>query len=143
MSGTLEPSYELFIGGTSFPSSTGEHQTLLDPSNNRPLASVARGGAEDARHAMEVAQAAFEASWWATDEGGRRSRALYRLAQKVEERLEELARLETLNMGKTLKESKGDIAFVVRTLEYASGSRTRSRGRPITGPGRAARPDPA
>lgn len=135
MSGTVEPSYELFIGGASSPASSGEHQTLLDPSNNRPIASVALGRAEDARHAMEAAQAAFDASWWATDDGARRAKVLHRLAQKVEERLEEFARLETLSMGKTLKESRGDIAFVVRTLEYAGGLADKIQGETIPVPG--------
>jgi aldehyde dehydrogenase (NAD+) len=135
MSATIEPSYELYIGGASVPASSGAHQTLLDPSNNRPLASVAQGRASDARHAMEVAQAAFDSSWWASDDGSRRSKTLQRLAQKIEERLDEFARLETLNMGKTLKESRGDIGFVVRTLEYAAGLADKIQGETIPVPG--------
>ncbi|MCI4357428.1 MAG: aldehyde dehydrogenase family protein [Thermoplasmata archaeon] len=135
MTEAVEPSYELFIGGASIPSSSGERQTLIDPANNRPLAAVARGHADDARHAMEVAQAAFEASWWASDDGARRGKTLFRLAQKLEERLEEFARLETLNMGKTLRESRGDVGFVVRTLEYAAGLADKIQGETIPVPG--------
>ncbi|HEV2519939.1 MAG TPA: aldehyde dehydrogenase family protein [Thermoplasmata archaeon] len=135
MAGSTPPTYDQFIGGAPVPAASGDRQTLLDPANNRPIAAVSVAGPDDARHAMEAAQAAYEASWWATDDGSRRGKVLYRLAQKIEERLEEFARLETLNVGKTLKESRGDIGFVVRTLEYAAGLADKVQGETIPVPG--------
>ncbi|MCI4368254.1 MAG: aldehyde dehydrogenase family protein, partial [Thermoplasmata archaeon] len=52
-----------------------------------------------------------------------------------ETQLEEFARLETLNQGKTIREARGDIGFVVRTLEYASGLADKIQGETIPVPG--------
>jgi acyl-CoA reductase-like NAD-dependent aldehyde dehydrogenase len=135
MSTVLERPFELFIGGRETPGESEEHQTLLDPATNRPLATTALARADDATHAMEVAQRAFEESGWASDDGARRTKTLFRIAQRLEERLDEFARLETLNMGKTLKESRGDLAFVVRTVEYVAGLADKVQGETIAVPG--------
>ncbi len=135
MAATSEGKFELFIGGAEIPASSGEHQTLLDPATNRPFAETAQGSATDARHAIEAAEKAFGSGWWANDDGSRRGKVLWRLAQKLEERTEEFARLETLSMGKTIKESRGDMGFVVRTLEYAAGLADKVQGETIPVPG--------
>jgi acyl-CoA reductase-like NAD-dependent aldehyde dehydrogenase len=127
--------YELFIGGQETPGSNGQRRTVLNPATNAPLASTAIAGREDARHAMEVADAAFRSSPWATDDGSRRAKAISRLATLLEQRAEEFALLETLNMGKTLRESRGDIGFIVRTLEYVAGLADKIQGETIPVPG--------
>jgi len=135
MSGTLERPFDFVIGGAETPGARGERAPVKNPASNAELAQVAVGHADDARHAMEVAQTAFESSWWASDDGGRRAKALVKLAGLLESRLEEFARLETLNMGKTLKESRGDMAFVVRTIEYVAGLADKVQGETISVPG--------
>src|SRR5438309_4118745 len=135
MSASIEGPFELFIGGKETPGARGDRRTLLDPATNSPLASTAVGGPDDARRAMEEAEKAFRSSGWATDDGSRRSKALVRLAQLLEQQLEAFARLETLNMGKPLRESRGDIGFVVRTLEYVSGLADKIQGETIPVPG--------
>jgi aldehyde dehydrogenase (NAD+) len=127
--------YGLYIGGQEIPGTRGETKKLLDPATNHPLAETAIASGEDARHAMEVAETAFRSTNWASDDGSRRARALYRLAQLLEQNLEAFARLETLNMGKTLKESRGDIGFTVRTLEYFAGLADKVQGETIPVPG--------
>ncbi len=123
--------YGLIVGGEERPGAGGRTRTLLDPSDNRPLAEVTVGAAEDARHAMEVADRAFRESFWATDDGSRRSKALLRLAQILDAGTDEFARLETRNMGKTLREAKFDIGYVVRTLEYVAGLADKVEGETI------------
>ncbi|MCI4335942.1 MAG: aldehyde dehydrogenase family protein, partial [Thermoplasmata archaeon] len=108
MSTVVEPAYELFIGGKRTPGQ-GEKFTLLNPATNRPLTTASSGNGDDARHAMENAESAFRNSGWAGDDGSKRARALSRLAQLVEGQLDALAELESLNMGKTLREAKGDL----------------------------------
>jgi aldehyde dehydrogenase (NAD+) len=127
--------YGLFIGGQEIPGSRGERATLLNPANNHRLAETAIASVDDAHHAMEAADTAFMSSNWATDDGSRRARALYRLAQLLEQSQEEFARLETLNMGKPLKESRGDIGFIVRTFEYFAGLADKIQGETIPVPG--------
>jgi acyl-CoA reductase-like NAD-dependent aldehyde dehydrogenase len=133
--GSTPTEYGLFIGGASLPASRGERAPVLNPATNRPIATAPIGRADDARHAMEVAEGAFRNSGWADDDGGRRSRALYRLGRLLEERAESFAQLETTNMGKTLREAKGDVGYVVRTLEYVAGLADKIEGETIPVPG--------
>ena len=135
MSGVLEERYELFIGGRSTAPGSGGRRTLLNPATNAPLTSTAVGGPEDARRAMEVADAAFRSSGWASDDGSRRSKALTRLARLLEEGLERFAQAETLTMGKTIRESRADMGYVVRTLEYYAGLADKLQGETIPVPG--------
>lgn len=127
--------FELVIGGHEVPGTRGEHRPVLDPATNRPMAEAALGSREDAHHAMEAADRAFRESNWAGDDGARRGKALYRLATLLEGHSDTFARLETLNMGKPLRESRADIAYVVRTLEYFAGAADKVEGETIPVPG--------
>ena len=130
-----EGTYGLLIGGVESAAASGETVELLDPASNRPFARVALGAPDDATHAMEVAQRAYETSEWAQGDGAKRARALLRLAHLLEEQQEEFAALETRNMGKTLRESRIDIGFVVRTLEYVGGLADKIEGTTVPVPG--------
>ncbi len=135
MAASSDTRFELVIGGRETPGTRGEHRPVLDPATNRPTAEAAVGSRDDAREAMEVAEKAFRESNWAADDGARRGKALYRLAALLEARSEEFARLETRNMGKPLRESRGDISYVVRTLEYFAGAADKVEGETIPVPG--------
>ena len=135
MAATIDEKFEMFIGGRATPGSRGERRALLNPATNSPLVDSPVGNADDARHALEAADKAFRESFWATDDGSRRAKALYRLARTLEEQLEAFALLETLNMGKTLKESRSDIGYVVRTVEYCAGLADKVQGETIPVPG--------
>lgn len=135
MAAGAESRYGLLIGGEEVPAQRGATRTVLDPASNTPLAEVAAATAEDVRHAFEVAEGAFRESGWAADDGGRRAKALYRLARLLEDRSEAVALLETRNMGKTLKESRVDVGFVVRALEYVAGLADKLQGETIPVPG--------
>ena len=130
-----EGSYGLVIGGVEAGGTRGETTELLDPATNRPLARVVVGGSDDASHAMETALAAFEGSDWAGGDGARRARSLLRLAQLLEQQQEEFATLESRNMGKTLREARADVSYVVRTLEYVAGLADKVQGETIPVPG--------
>lgn len=135
MAATVEPAYDLYIGGKEVPGAKGERRTLLDPASNTPLADVAVGTRDDVRAAMETADKAFRESNWAQDDGARRAKALWKLAGLVEANAERFARLETLNMGKPLRESRGDMGYVVRTLEYFAGLADKVEGETVPVPG--------
>lgn len=135
MSAGVDPHFDLFIGGQSVPASRPEPKVLLNPADNRPLTTVADGTPDDAKHAMESAAKAFRESGWAGDDGARRGRTLWKLAKLLEEQAEGFALLETLNMGKTLKESRFDVGYVVRTLEYFAGLSDKLHGETIPVPG--------
>ncbi len=135
MAGAASSTYELVIGGREVAATGGERRPVVDPATNAPIAEVAVGSRDDARAAMEAAERAFRESNWAQDDGARRARALSKLAAKVEAAAESLARLETLNMGKPLRESRGDLGYVVRTVEYFAGLADKVEGETIPVPG--------
>jgi aldehyde dehydrogenase (NAD+) len=135
MASSLETPFPLIVGGRELPGTGGPARTLLDPATNQPFARAAVGSRDDARAALEAADRAFRESNWATDDGARRGKALLRLAGLLEGQLEMFARLETLSMGKPLRESRGDIGYVVRTLEYFAGLADKVEGETIPVPG--------
>ena len=134
MSAASPETYSLFVGGREIAGAAAP-RTLLDPATQEPLAVVHQAGREDARAAMETADRAFRAGGWAGDDGARRARALFRLAQLLEEAAPQIAELESRNQGKTLREATGDLLFAVRTLEYMAGLADKIEGRAIPVPG--------
>ncbi len=129
------PPFDLFIGGREVPATRGERGVVTDPATNSPVASTAIASRDDAHAAMESADRAFRESNWAADDGARRGRALQKLASLVEAQAESIARLETLQMGKPLRESRGDLGYIVRTLEYFAGLADKVEGETIPVPG--------
>jgi aldehyde dehydrogenase (NAD+) len=127
--------YEMLIGGREVPGARGERTPLTDPATGAPVASVALGSRDDAVAAMEAADRAFRESNWAADDGARRAKAIAKLAALLEAQSDAIARLETRNMGKPLRESKGDVGYVVRSLEYVSGLADKVEGETIPVPG--------
>ena len=127
--------HRLFIGGKWVEPSTGEYVQDLDPATNQPIAEIARAGADDARAAVEAAKAAFDHPDWRGMDPSKRGRLLYQLGQGVRDAFEEVARLESLDVGKPIREAKGDAAFVYKTLEYWAGMADKVQGETIPVPG--------
>jgi aldehyde dehydrogenase (NAD+) len=129
-----ESKFGLVIGGHETPGARAEYRPVLDPATNRPFAEAAVGSADDGKAALEAAEKAFRESWWATDDGGRRAKALLKLAAQLDEARASFALLETRSMGKTLREATGDIGYVVRTFEYVAGLADKVQGETIPVP---------
>jgi phenylacetaldehyde dehydrogenase len=114
------------IGGEHVPSRSGATFESIDPATAEPLASVARGTAEDVDAAVEAARAA-QPSWAAVDPY-ERGRTLQRIAALIEANADELARLEARDVGKPLREAERDIGLAVRTWTYYAGWPTKLTG---------------
>src|SRR3989454_1628746 len=127
--------HQLYIGGQWVEPSTGEHAPDLDPATNRPIAEIAVGGVEDGKAGVEAARAAFENPEWRGMDPSRRGRLLYHLGQLLRDRFEEIAKLESQDVGKPIREAKGDAAFVYKTLEYWAGMAGKIQGETIPVPG--------
>jgi len=125
----------LYIGGKSVPASSAAQMQVLDPATNRPIAAVASGTKEDVDAAVDAARKAFEAPAWRDLDPSKRGRLLWLLGQQVRDRFEELARLESLNVGKPLREAKGDIAYVYKLFEYYAGLADKIQGDTVPVPG--------
>jgi betaine-aldehyde dehydrogenase len=96
--------HQLFINGKFVDAAGGETQTTINPHDGSPIAEVSMAGKEDVDRAVAAAQAAFPA--WSRLSGSERGRILLRLADKIEENVEELARLESLDTGHPLRDSR-------------------------------------
>lgn len=125
----------LFIGGRSVPASGGDAIDVVDPATNRPFARAASGTREDVRAAVDAASSAFESAEWRDMDPSKRGRLLWLLGQKVRDRFDDLARLESQNVGKPLREAKGDLAYVYKLFEYYAGMADKIQGATIPVPG--------
>jgi aldehyde dehydrogenase (NAD+) len=126
--------FKMLVAGEWRESGSGGTRSVLDPSNNQVVAEVPRGTGQDAKAAIEAAKSAFASSEWRDMDSAKRGRILTKLTGLVRETSDELARLETLSEGKTLRESKGDVAWAARAFEYFAGLADKIEGETIPVP---------
>ena len=93
---------------------------VVNPATEEAIAEVPEATAEDADRAVEAARRAFPA--WRAVAPGDRVRLLRRLAAAVEEHGEELARLETQNVGKPIADSRGEVQMVADVFHFYAGA---------------------
>ncbi len=120
----------VFVGGAWRPSASGETLPLVDPSDGTLLAAIARGGAAEVDAAVAAAQDALDGAWGqacATDRG----RVLQRMAARVLEQADALARLEALDVGKPLRQGRADAVALARYLEFYGGAADKLMGQTI------------
>ena len=116
----IRPKYDNFIGGEWVPPVRGQYFTDPTPVTGRPLCEVARSTAEDVEKALDAAHAA-KAGWGKTSPT-ERSRVLNKIADRMEERLNVLAMVETLDNGKPIRETTAaDIPLAIDHFRYFAG----------------------
>src|SRR3989454_12757754 len=125
----------LYMGGRGVERSAGEYAADVAPATNRPFAEVSLGSAEDAKAAVEAARRAFENPEWRGIDPSKRGRLLFQLGQAVRDKFDELARVESQNVGKPIREAKGDIAYVYKLFGYYAGLADKIQGTTIPVPG--------
>jgi betaine-aldehyde dehydrogenase len=112
---------ELFIGGKWVAGGGEEVESIRNPATGKVIAMVPRGTAEDVERAVAAARKAYEETWIDTTPG-ERSKMLLDLADAVEENGEELARIESENVGKPLASTVSEeIPFIVDNLRFFAG----------------------
>src|ERR1700722_2992458 len=99
---------ELWINGKTRPASDGATYEVINPANGKPIASVSQGTADDVDAAVKAASAAYRGEWGRFGPSDRAA-ALRRLAEAIRANEEELALLETQNVGKPISSSRGEI----------------------------------
>jgi|KBSMisStaDraftv2_1062788.scaffolds.fasta_scaffold219629_1 acyl-CoA reductase-like NAD-dependent aldehyde dehydrogenase len=112
----------LLIDNAWVPAKSGKTFDTINPTTGRALASVAMGDAADVDDAVRCAQRAFEEGSWSRMGPGERSALLRRFASLMEEHLDELAELETLDNGLTVATSRGLIATGIEIMSYFAGA---------------------
>jgi gamma-glutamyl-gamma-aminobutyraldehyde dehydrogenase len=108
-----------FIAGRRVAAHSGETFDCISPLDGRVLTQVARGGAADIDAAVGAARAAFDDGLWAHKAPAQRKRVLLRFAEKLVAAKDELALLETLDMGKPVQHSLGvDVQSASRCIAW-------------------------
>jgi len=123
----MEIEHRLYIGGRFVPAEDGATLPSLNPHDNTPLADVSMAGKADIDKAVEAARAAFPK--WSRTAAAERGRLLLKLAERMEEHAEELARLETLDTGHPLRDTRAlDAPRTAATFRYFGGMADKFEG---------------
>jgi len=99
--------YPLFIGGRKVPALSGATFEVINPSNGEVCATVARAGLEDVNEAVRVARQTFESGTWSRVSHKERANIMFRIADMINKRAHELATLESMQSGGTLRRTMG------------------------------------
>jgi 1-pyrroline dehydrogenase len=120
-------SYENFVGGEWAGAVEGETMEVINPSTGETIAEVPRGTEADVGRAVEAAKKALPE--WLETTPQERSEALLKLADAIEENAEELAELESLNVGKPLPAARDEMPICADNLRFFAGAARILEGR--------------
>jgi len=127
--------YKSFIGGEWVDAASGATMDVINPATGDTIADVPSCAAEDVDRAVEAAKKALPA--WLDATPKERSELLHKLADVLEANAEELAQLESLNVGKPLMASRDEMPFSADNLRFFAGAARnlegKSAGEYITG----------
>ena len=122
--------YKNLIGGEWVESRSGRTFENQNPANTKDVIGIfSRSNQQDVNDAVEAAKKAFER--WRLTPAPRRGEIIYRCAQILQERKEDYAREMTREMGKILKETRGDVQEAIDTAFYMAGEGRRLDGRTV------------
>ena len=120
---------KLIINGEAVDAASGKTFTTVNPATEEPICEVAEAGPEDVDRAVKAARAAFDSGPWPKMKPAERQRLLWKWSELIEQHADEIARLETLDNGKPIFESRlVDIPMVVNTFQYFAGWATKIAG---------------
>jgi len=132
----LKEPKKLFIDGKFIEAQSGKTFQVFNPATGEVLANVAEGDSADIDLAVSAARRAFDHGPWRKLSPSQRARLIYQLADKIEERLEDFALLESLDNGKPLAVARvADVPMSIDNLRYMSGWATKILGDSISLPG--------
>ena len=115
----LQPVTQAFIGGRYVDALSGATFDNINPANGRVFSKVAAGDAPDIDAAVASARAAFDKGTWSDLAPAKRKRVLLKFAELILRHKEELALLETLDMGKPIRDSLAvDIPGAARCIQW-------------------------
>jgi (Z)-2-((N-methylformamido)methylene)-5-hydroxybutyrolactone dehydrogenase len=122
------PRYDHHIGGEWVAPSSGEYFESTNPATCTPLYSAARGDSADVDRAVRAARATFEDPRWRDLSQTRRGHLLRRLGDLIGEHADELARMETEDNGKLLREMRAQLATLPEYYFYYAGLADKIQG---------------
>ena len=127
---------KMVIGGQQVDAVDGQTFEVTNPATGKVIARAPLGGKADVDRAVESAQRAFDGPW-STWSASKRGRTLAKYADLVKRNVEELAQLETANVGKPITSSRGEVFAVSLVFEYYAGAANKVFGEtiPVSRPG--------
>jgi phenylacetaldehyde dehydrogenase len=124
--------HKMLINGKWVEAASGKTFDSFNPATGGVLARVAEGDREDINRAVKAARAAFETGRWSQLTPSERGRLIWKLADLLEDNLEEFAELESLDNGKPLKIARAaDVPLAVDLFRYMAGWATKVEGNTI------------
>ncbi len=134
MTDTLAPvkPARLIIGGKAVDAASGKTFTTVNPATEEPICAVAEAGVEDVDRAVQAARVAFDDGPWPRMRPAERQRILWTLGDLILAHADELGRLETLDNGKPIFESRQiDVPMVAGCFHYFSGWASKLTGETV------------
>lgn len=128
---TLPPEprrFDLFLDGRAAAGTSGAGIVRLSPGHGVPVSIYRAGTAEDVDAAVAAARRAFDHGDWPHAGGDARAAVLLRAAELIRENTEELALVETLESGKPISQSRGEVTNAAGIWAYAAGAARTLRG---------------
>ncbi len=128
---------KMLIDGEWVDSVSGRTFETINPATGEVITRVAEGGKDDIERAVAAARRAFESGPWKKMSARERGRLLYQFADLIEENIDELAVLETLDNGKPINDSRNaDLPLAIECYRYYAGWADKIEGRtiPVNGP---------
>jgi aldehyde dehydrogenase (NAD+) len=123
---------KMLIDGKFRDSQSGKTFATTNPATEEEIAQVAEGTAADIDLAVKSARKAFDSGPWRKMDARDRGRLINKLADLIEEHIDDLAELETLDNGKPINESRqGDLPLVIDCLRYYAGWADKIHGQTI------------
>ncbi|RNA67091.1 betaine-aldehyde dehydrogenase [Alteribacter keqinensis] len=125
---------KMFIDGEWINAQSGETREIINPFNQEVIATAVEGDRNDAKKAIEAARRAFDEGSWAQTPASERGELVQKIADLIRRDQEELAKLETLDTGKTIEESRADMADIANVFQYFAGLADKDAGEVIASP---------
>jgi len=124
---TTVTSYKNFVGGDWVDAVEGETMEVLNPATGEVIAEVPRGGGQDVERAVDAARKTLPD--WLDKTPKDRMELLLKLADVIEEHADELAQLESLNVGKPMWVARDEPAFMADNLRFFAGAARNLEGK--------------
>ena len=117
----LKERYDLFINGKFTKPSSGKYFETINPATEEKLSEVAEANAADVDKAVKAARSAYD-RYWKKMPGRERAKYIYRISRMIQERAREFAVIESLDGGKTIRESRDvDVPLAANHFFYYAG----------------------
>ncbi|PKR76659.1 betaine-aldehyde dehydrogenase [Halalkalibacillus sediminis] len=130
----LNRTLQQYINGKWIDANSKNTRDIINPFNQEVIATVPESDDTDAKNAIDAAREAFDYGDWATIPALERGKIVRKIADYIERDREELAKLESLDTGKTMEESRGDMDDIAGVFHYYAELADKNGGEMIESP---------